>query len=219
MVGNVGVVGINSTGNLFGIPGTPSIGGIIKRGISLIPGIGPIAEPIVGTLFPGAQPVRPVPLRPTSSCVPPFFFNAATGKCELDIIPGPGGGGTGPVRDPVPVGDAAVGRFGVGMQPGIVSRTVRVCLDGMQLAKDGLCYNKGAITNAQRAWPKGRRPLLTGGEMAAISKASRAAGRLERTTKRLQKIGLVKKPTSRRAPRPAAGARRVAGGVEVVNVS
>jgi hypothetical protein len=69
----------------------------------------------------------------------------------------------------------------------------------MVLGNDGLCYNKRDIRNSDRMWPKGRAPLLTGGEMSAISKAARAAGKLERTTKRLQKIGLMKKPT-RRAP-------------------
>jgi len=73
----------------------------------------------------------------------------------------------------------------------------RVCRRGMQLATDGLCYNRGAITNKQREWPRGRRPLLTGGDMRAIGVASRAANKLERTTKRLQGMGMMKKPASR----------------------
>ncbi len=88
-----------------------------------------------------------------------------------------------------------MGRYGAALVPGsrIIDRAE--CIRGMVVGDDGLCYNKSQIKNSERMWPKGRRPLLTGGDMAAISKAARAAGRLERTTKRLQKIGLMKKPS------------------------
>lgn len=93
-----------------------------------------------------------------------------------------------------PPGEAVMGRYGAALVPGsrIIDRAE--CIRGMVVGNDGLCYNKSQIKNADRMWPKGRRPLLTGGDMAAISKAARAAGRLERTTKRLQKIGLMKRP-------------------------
>ena len=68
----------------------------------------------------------------------------------------------------------------------------------MVVANDGLCYNRSQISNKERMWPRGRRPLLTGGEMRAISIASRAAGRLTRTAVRLQDIGLIKKPVARK---------------------
>jgi len=93
-----------------------------------------------------------------------------------------------------PVGDAVMGRYGAALTPGSMVIDRAVCLPGMVLGDDDLCYNKGQISNKQRQWPRGRRPLLTGGEMRSISVAARAAGRLERTTKRLQKIGLMKKP-------------------------
>jgi hypothetical protein len=96
-----------------------------------------------------------------------------------------------------PVGDAVMGRYGAALVPGsrIVDRAM--CLRGMQLADDGLCYNKSQITNKQRMWPAGRKPLLTGGEMRAITVAATAGRRLERASKRLQKIGLMKKPAPR----------------------
>jgi len=99
------------------------------------------------------------------------------------------------------VGAAVMGQFGVALQPGskIIERSV--CLPGMQLAKDGLCYNKGAITNSQRMWPRGRRPLLTGGDMRAISIAARAGAKLDRTTKRLRSLGMMRRLP---APRKAA---------------
>ncbi len=103
----------------------------------------------------------------------------------------PGGGGA--------VGEAVMGRFGAGLQPGVATINRAVCLTGMILGEDGLCYNKGQITNSQRMWPRGRRPLLTGGDMRAIAIAARAGRRLEATTKRLQGLGMIKKPASRRA--------------------
>ena len=95
------------------------------------------------------------------------------------------------------VGNAVMGRYGAALQPGskIIDRAL--CLPGMVLAKDGLCYNRSQIKNSERMWPRGRKPLLTGGEMRAISVASRAAGRLTRTAVKLQEIGLIKKPVAR----------------------
>jgi len=87
-----------------------------------------------------------------------------------------------------------MGRYGAGLVPGSIIIDRAVCLKGMVLGDDGLCYNRAQISNKQREWPRGRRPLLTGGDMRAISIAAAAGARLERTAKRLQKIGLMKKP-------------------------
>lgn len=98
--------------------------------------------------------------------------------------------------------DAVMGRFGsayVGNSR-LINRTT--CLPGDLVGRDGLCYNRKSLTNKERMWPRGRQPLLTGGEMRAISIAARAAGKFERTQKRLQKIGMLKKPAARaRAPK------------------
>jgi len=96
------------------------------------------------------------------------------------------------------VGDAVMGRYGAALEPGSMIVDRAVCLRGMQLADDGLCYNKSQISNKQRMWPAGRRPLLSGGDMSAISKAARAGRRLEGATKRLQRMGMMKKPVARR---------------------
>lgn len=111
-------------------------------------------------------------------------------------------GGTTPSMGRFEVGNAVMGRYGAAYQPGskIVDRAI--CLPGDVVANDGLCYAKRNVTNKQRMWPVGRRPLLTGGEMRAISTAARAAKRLELAQKRLQKIGLMKKPTRRALPQP-----------------
>ena len=148
------------------------------------------------------RPTAAVPVRTFGiPCIPPFFLNEATGKCELDLVPGPGGGGTGRRRDNGSgggMGEAVMGRYGAAVVPGSRMIDRAVCARGMQLGDDGLCYNKGQISNRQRMWPAGRKPLLTGGEMRAITVAATAGRRLERATKRLQKIGLMKKPPPRR---------------------
>jgi len=99
------------------------------------------------------------------------------------------------------VGEAVMGRYGAALEPGsqIIDRAI--CLRGMQLGDDGLCYNKSQITNKQRMWPAGRKPLLTGGDLRAISIAARAGRKLDQTTKRLRTLGMMKAlPAPRKAP-------------------
>jgi len=109
-----------------------------------------------------------------------------------------------------PPGQAVMGRFGAALEPRFVARNTRTCLPGMVLGKENaegfaLCYNKGSITNKQRLYPVGRRPLLTGGDMKAISRAARAAKAIEGKTKQLQRMGMLRKPSRGRArPRIAA---------------
>jgi len=131
-------------------------------------------------------PLRPHPV--TGACVMPFLGDRP-GRDDQPLQIGPGTG----------VGDAVMGRYGAALEPGskIIDRAI--CLRGMVLGDDNLCYNRSQITNKERMWPRGRRPLLTGGDMRAISTAARAGRRLEGATKRLQKIGLMKKPGRRSA--------------------
>jgi len=68
----------------------------------------------------------------------------------------------------------------------------RRCTKGYVLGIDGWCHPKGTISNKNRAWPKARRPLLTGGDLNCIAKASRAANRLKVASKRLKKLGMIK---------------------------
>ena len=98
-------------------------------------------------------------------------------------------------------GQALMGQYGAGLAPNVIATTRRDCsfggqVRGMILGSDGLCYNKGQISNKERFWPRGRRPLLSGGEMRAISIAARAASRVQRTTAKLESIGMLKKKSS-----------------------
>ena len=121
-------------------------------------------------------------------CVFPRRLDPRTNRCRLFVgeESGPNGG--------APVGEAVMGQYGAALQPGVMTINRAVCLPGMQLGDDGLCYNKAQISNKQRMWPAGRKPLLTGGDMRAISIAARAGRRLEGATKRLQRMGMMKKP-------------------------
>jgi len=96
-------------------------------------------------------------------------------------------------------GTAMTTSFGGVGQPGTMTVTRRICQRRHVLGADGLCYPKGAIKNADRWWPAPRRPLLTGGDLNAIATAARAARRLETATKRLQKMGMMKKPSRGRS--------------------
>lgn len=74
------------------------------------------------------------------------------------------------------------------------TQVVRRCGRGNVLGIDGLCYDRKLLRKDQRMWPPGRKPLLTGGDLNAISRAARAAGRMKTQQKRLQKLGLLPKP-------------------------
>ena len=156
-------------------------------------------EPGGGLRLPGQGLI--VPPATGGRIIPPRVHPQDEGPCLPGLIRGPQGNciaPTSPMGARVLVGEATMGRYGAALIPGsqIVDRAT--CLRGMQLGNDGLCYNKGQITNKQRMWPAGRKPLLTGGEMNAIRIASRATGRVARTAARL---GIEPKaPRRRRAP-------------------
>lgn len=136
------------------------------------------------------------------SCDPPLQMDQ-NGQCVF-----PGSPGDVSVGGAMPV----MGQFGAGMPPMHRTTTVRECLPGMVLGKDGNCYNKGSITNKARMYPRGTRPLGTPGEMAALRKAAAFGRRMEGAVKRMQKIGVLKKPSRRSAP-PARAQRLLGPGV------
>ncbi len=125
-------------------------------------------------------------------------WDPARGECVLGL-------GSQPGRD-VPMGEVVMGRYGAGMTPELELKQSRICLPGMVLGDDGICYNRGQVPNARRAWPKGRKPLLTGGEMRSISIAARAARRVKETTKKLQALGMLEKPKTRSRKKPPTAA-------------
>jgi len=115
------------------------------------------------------------------------------------FIPGGATGRSAAVTYPT---EAVMGRYGPALVPGSMLVDRAVCtgpgLRGLVLGNDGLCYNKRDISNSEREWPRGPRPLGTAEEMRALRIASRFAGRMDRTNERLQSVGLLKKPTKSR---------------------
>lgn len=105
----------------------------------------------------------------------------------------------------VAAGLATLGRFGAAVEPTTRMQDIRECPRGMVLAVDSLCYSRRDVRNSERFWPRGRRPLLTGGEMRAISTAASAARKLQRKQKDLQALGLLPKATARRPRAAVAG--------------
>ena len=158
----------------------------------------------------GGSRLRPVPstfgLHPGGG--------VAVAPCDFPMETAPDGSCREPTVDrygrPLGVGEAVMGRYGAALEPGVKIVERSVCLAGMQLGDDGFCYNKGAISNKQRMWPRGRRPLLTGGDMRAIGIAARAGSKLDRTTKRLRSLGMMKALPKGRAPAAHAHAKPVA---------
>lgn len=172
---------------------TPSLPAIVRRPVSRTLTARPSATSARERAAGASLKFAGVTLPDRIPCIWPLT-KAPDGSCMLGTRPGPDVG----VRENFEVGGAVMGRYGAALTPGsqIVDRAV--CLPGMVLGNDDLCYNKSQIKNSERMWPRGRRPLLTGGEMRAISVATRAAGRLTRTAVRLQDMGLIKKPVVRR---------------------
>lgn len=189
---NLTITGGGSGGGLSLPSGGPSL---IDRGVGIV------EDFIRSRLIPGssggngsAQVPGASNLVATGTC--PDGSLKVAGKC-LDLQPGGSVSGGGMVLN---YGEAVMGRYGAALVPAMTSTTVHRCPRGAVLGNDGLCYNKRDLRRSDRMWVPGRKPLLTGGDLNAISKASRAAAKMKTQSKRLQKLGLLPKPKSGRAP-------------------
>ena len=165
-----------------GGPGGPSV--IPGPGENIVPGGGwprsggrekNLVAGGTGGDCPGAWSVR----GPGGTCIdltalPPGGDPAVTGGVQLP------GGSDG-------YGAAVRGLYGVGIQPRVEAQTVRRCPPGTALGKDGVCYEGLHRNSPKRAWPMGMKPLMTGGDRAAIRKAASAAAKLGRAKKTLSK--------------------------------
>ena len=197
------------------IPGASTISGITGRlagrGRTPRQPVSQVSPGAFGSAFGGAfRGAASKVLATTKAACPEGFELDEDGRCARTGIIGtaqrfvPGGKTGFAFPAPEEFGDAMVGRFGAGLEPAVRTMETRICPRGSVLGIDGLCYNKRDLRNADRFWPQGRRPLLTGGEMRCISIASRAASKIRTKTKQLQKMGMLPKPTRRAAPRRLA---------------
>lgn len=160
--------------------------------VSILSKVGSGLTSILGGAVGGAaQNFAAGPCPPGSVRVPPFI-----GPC-VNTPGGPvtGGGVT------LSYGEAVTARYGTALVPASRTLTVRRCPRGAVLANDGYCYNRGSLNKRDRMWIPARKPLLTGGDLNAITKANRAANKIKAQQKRLQAMGMLAKPkTTRRAP-------------------
>jgi hypothetical protein len=134
-----------------------------------------------------------VPSGPTGGGDCPGAFSVRiAGQCvDLTALP-PGGdpavtGQVGPgvsLAAPSGMGQLVTGYYGIGVVPRVEARTHRECPRGFKLGRDGVCYEH--LARSQRMWDPGIKPLLTGGDRAAIARAARAARALERSKKSLK---------------------------------
>jgi len=177
-------------------PGHPAHGPLAKAARSLAPN--PIGLGVPSIVAP-------------ANCQPPLVRDT-DGECRFPGSPADisVGGSMG--------GAAIMGRYGAALAPETESRIHRSCLPGMVLGDDSLCYNRSQIKNSERKYPKGRRPLLTGGDRNAITRAARAARAIQRTEKQLRKLGMLKSPSRGRRAAPAPRPRQVAPGTSIINV-
>lgn len=116
----------------------------------------------------------------TRPCMPPLIRSPA-GNC---IAP------TSPRGAELFASEAIAGQYGAGYIAGSRITDVATCPRGTVLGKDGVCYAN--LPNKNRLYPRGRRPLLTGGDMRAISRARTAGNRLANAKSDLIAIGMLK---------------------------
>jgi len=210
-----------------------AVGGAISTVVGSVPLVGGVASGLFDRLRGEGAAVVPQ----ATQCPPGFFLSPTgcvpIARVQRDrlittqSVPGVLGGGflgrQGTVPQPTPAiaglrssmgleidpaaGVPVMGRFGAGFEPSVIMTDTRRCGRGAVLGVDGICYNKRDLRNNERFWPRGRRPLLTGGEMRAISTASSAAKKLQRKQKQLEGLGLLKRPAPRTRRALPAGHR------------
>lgn len=162
------------------------------------------------------NPASTVPGPSTNLAVPqscPDGTTSILGRC-VDLQPGGATQGGGVMLS---YGEAVMGRYGPALVPAQAATVIRRCPRGAVLGNDGLCYNRKDLAKRDRMHIPARKPLLTGGDLNAISRANRAANKLKAQQKRLQQMGMLPKPTrARRGPAVHARAQ-LAPGITVVD--
>jgi len=176
---------------------------------SVVSGHVPSGLPPGASFLPGAT----ASLASGTQCKWPMRFDPRTNRCAHFL-----GTQTGPDPTMEPVGEAVMGRFGPAMVPGHRPIDRDVCPRGMVLGLDRLCYNSrgdNKISNKNRLWPKGRAPLGAPYEMRALSITTRFSSKFKTATKRMEDLGLVKKPKPRARARTSR--KQLAPGITVID--
>jgi hypothetical protein len=130
------------------------------------------------------------------SCPGLFSVRLPDGRCvDLSALPPGGDPAITPGVDPrvetgfsfgAPAfGAPVLGLYGAGVLPEVEEVMTRRCPAGWKLGKDNVCYE--SLSRTQRKWDPGMKPLLSGGERAAIARAARAGRKLVTARKGLKK--------------------------------
>ncbi len=186
----------------LGIPGA-GFARDITRGLS---GAGAPRSRGLGRRAGAPPPIQVIPqtfaptISPTTFPGRPFGGEAGgngtgAGPCRPGTVPDPQGRGfcispRSPFGAQELGGDVIAGQYGAGYVATSRIVDVAVCRRGTVLGKDGICYAN--LANKNRLYPRGRRPLLTGGDMKAISRARTAGNRLANAKQDLLAIGMLK---------------------------
>ena len=197
--------GISKIAGLAGLIGIPGASAVSK----ITGGFGRRRPPPPAAFQPQLfAPPPPVQVIPTTFAPRPFT-TVVPGNLPFGGGGGGGGNGAGPCPPPLqrsPAGNCIypgsprgaevfggnviAGQYGAGYVAGSRIVDVAQCPRGTVLGKDGVCYAN--LANKNRLYPRGRRPLLTGGDMRAISRARTAGNRLANAKQDLLAIGMLK---------------------------
>lgn len=182
---------IGTIGSVLPIPGAGAISAVARR--------------LVGS---GGRPVVPQTFAPTRTFAGATPGGGRTGGngCPSGTTRDPQGRGfcvsrTSALGQRTLGGTVVEGLYGPAFVPSSELRDVAVCPPGFALGKDDLCYD--GLANRKRKYPRGRRPLLTGGDMNAISRAKRAGTRLANAKTDLVAIGMLKAAAPKRRKKKA----------------
>ena len=162
-----------------------ALGSIARGAASLVPGGNIIAAGF--DLLDGDDDDEPTGGVPTflptpqgTNCNPGLVFDPIARMC---VSPGsPADISTG---GPVQYGNAVMGRYGAALTPATMSTVRRRCPRGTVLGNDNLCYNKRDLRKNERKWVPGGKPLFTGGDLNAITRAHNLEGKAKEIAEKL----------------------------------
>jgi len=181
--------GISKLAGILPIPGANIISGIT----GILAGSGTRIQTASTTI-----PTTFLP-RPTPTTIPGIVGPIGAAPCRFPLVTAPNGqcvSPESPLGQDIAAGIPVAGLYGAGFVPRSEIRDVAVCPTGFALGTDGVCYDH--LRNRQRMYPRGRRPLLTGGDLNAITRARSAATKLKNARSDLTALGMLKAPTRRR---------------------
>jgi len=134
---------------------------------------------------------------PSGPCPGIFQVKGPGGTC-IDLTALPPGGDPALTPRADSFGEAVLGRYGSALAPAVTTQLRMMCPRGTVLGNDDLCYNRRDLKKSERKWIPERKPLLTGGDLNAITRARKAGRAVAKKTMWLQEMGMLPKPAAKR---------------------